>query len=228
MDAVTTMTGAFSGTINISSITLPSSMTALTNVASAFATCGLLTEITMPATVSASLTTYQSSFQSCSSLKTLTLPTTQTSLLTNMTNMFSGCGNLTTINNINKLGSLTATPLVDVSIGAACFTNMITSLSFNCPMSRFLFGGNASNNFCKLNSVRLLNVNTGQWTGISPQINVSFTSLSTADLVTLFNDMAAQGTVVSKTISIASATGAAGLTAGDRLIITSIGWTITG
>ena len=40
--------------------------------------------------------------------------------------------------------------------------------------------------------------------------------------------MAAQGNVVSKTINITSATGAAGLTAGDRLVITSKGWTITG
>jgi hypothetical protein len=40
--------------------------------------------------------------------------------------------------------------------------------------------------------------------------------------------MAAQGTTASKTINITGATGAAGLTAGDRLIITSKGWTITG
>jgi hypothetical protein len=77
-------------------------------------------------------------------------------------------------------------------------------------------------------SVRLLNTSTGQWAGTSPQINVSYTNLSTAALVQLFNDMAAQGTVTSKTINITGATGAAGLTAGDRLIITSKGWTITG
>jgi hypothetical protein len=52
--------------------------------------------------------------------------------------------------------------------------------------------------------------------------------MSTAQLVQLFNDMAAQGNVVSKTINITSATGAAGLTAADRLIVTSKGWTITG
>jgi hypothetical protein len=52
--------------------------------------------------------------------------------------------------------------------------------------------------------------------------------MSTAQLVQLFNDMAAQGAVVSKTINITSATGAAGLTAANRLIITALGWTITG
>ena len=77
-------------------------------------------------------------------------------------------------------------------------------------------------------SVRLLNASAGQWTGSSPQINVSNTNMSTAQIVQLFNDMAAQGNVVSKTINITTATGAAALTAADRLIVTSIGWTITG
>jgi hypothetical protein len=76
--------------------------------------------------------------------------------------------------------------------------------------------------------VRLLNTGAGQWTGTSPQINVSYTNMSTAQLVQLFNDMAAQGTVVSKTINITGATGTAGLTPADRLIVTSKGWTITG
>jgi hypothetical protein len=74
----------------------------------------------------------------------------------------------------------------------------------------------------------LLNASAGQWTGISPQINVSNTNMSTANLVQLFTDMAAQGNVTSKTINITTATGTAGLTAADRLIITSKGWTITG
>ena len=52
--------------------------------------------------------------------------------------------------------------------------------------------------------------------------------MSTAQIVQLFNDMAAQGNVVTKTINITSATGAAALTAADRLIVTSKGWTITG
>jgi len=88
--------------------------------------------------------------------------------------------------------------------------------------------GASVTNFNLLNSLRLTNASAGQWTGTSPQINVSFTSLSTAALVTLFNDIAAQGIVVSKTINITSATGAAGLTAADRLILTSKGWTIIG
>ena len=52
--------------------------------------------------------------------------------------------------------------------------------------------------------------------------------MSQANLVQLFNDMAAQGSVTAKTINITQATGAAALTAGERAIITSIGWTIIG
>jgi hypothetical protein len=77
-------------------------------------------------------------------------------------------------------------------------------------------------------AVRLLNASAGQWTGSTFQINVSYTNMSTAQIVQLFNDMAAQGIVVSKTINITLATGAAALTAADRLIVTSKGWTITG
>jgi hypothetical protein len=52
--------------------------------------------------------------------------------------------------------------------------------------------------------------------------------MSTAQLIQLFNDMAAQPSVVSKTINITSSTGVSGLTAGNRSTITTKGWTITG
>ena len=44
----------------------------------------------------------------------------------------------------------------------------------------------------------------------------------------LFADIAAQGTVTGKTINVTGATGAANLTAADKLVLTSKGWTITG
>ena len=180
----------------------------------------------MPVTVSASLTTLASAFLQCVNLKTLTLPTTQTSALTTLTSIFAQCSNLTTINNLNKLGSLTATPLV--SAGLITQANQLPSLSFSCPFSLLAINGNSATNFSKLNSLRLLNTGAGQWTGTSPQINVSYTSLSTAALNILFADLAAQGTVTGKGINITGATGAAGLTAADRLVITSKGWSITG
>ena len=231
MNAVTTASACFSGCNELKTVTLPTSMTACTTFASMFASCYNIKSITMPATVSASTTTYGTLVQYCSSLQTLILPTTQTSLNVGMSSMFTGCGYLTSITNLNKVGSLTTTPLVLAAIvqGSGTWANNITTLSFNCPFSQLTLNGSSiTQNFNKLNSLRLLNASAGQWTGASPQINVSFCDLSTAALNTLFADMAAQGVVTSKTINITSATGAAGLTAADRLIVTSKGWTITG
>ncbi len=226
MNLVTTASNCFNSCESLTSVTMPTSMSSCTNFSNAFNGCWSLTSITMPATVSTSLTTFSQAFIQCVNLTTLTLPTTQTSLLTTLTSVFAQCSNLTTINNLNRLGSLTATPLV----GATLITqaNKLPSLSFSCPFSSLAVNGNSATNFSRLSGLRLVNTSAGQWTGTSPQINVSFTSLSTSALNTLFADMAAQGNVTSKAINITSATGAAGLTSADRLVITSKGWTITG
>lgn len=231
MDAVTTIGSCFTNCYSISNITLPTSMSACINFSNAFQACYNLKTLTLPSTVSSSLTTYAQLCDTCSSLVTLTLPTTQTSLLTSAQNMFNACGNLTTINNLGKLGSLTSTPLVLLSnnINPGVGTNLLTGLNFNCPISQFSFNGSSTTqNFNKLSSIRLFNTSAGQWTGSSPQINISFCDINTAKLNQLFADIAAQGNVTSKTINITSCTGAAGLTAADRLVITSKGWTITG
>ena len=226
MNSCTTLASAFQFCFSLTSVTMPTSMSACTNFSSVFQNCSKLTSITMPATVSAATTTYANAFQSSASLKTITLPTTQTASLTTFANAFQYCGALTTINNLDKLGSLTATPLVTGD--ANTFMNLETALQFNCPLSKLTLNGVSATNFNLLNSLRLVNANPGQWTGTSPQINISFCDLSTAALNTLFADIALQGTVTSKTINITSCTGAAGLTAADRLVLTSRGWTITG
>jgi hypothetical protein len=225
MNSVTTMNGCFTNCFNLSALTMPTSMSSCNIFSSTFSRNKKLTTITMPATV-ANGTVWTLAFFQCSALKTLTLPTSQTTTLTDLSRFIDNCGSLTTINNVNNLGSLGATPLVNISQNT--LVNMLPSLSFRCPMSIFALNGSLGGGVCQLNSLRLLNTSAGQWTGASPQINVSFTSLSTAALVTLFNDMAAQGAVVGKTINITSATGAAGLTPANRAIITSIGWTIVG
>jgi hypothetical protein len=88
-----------------------------------------------------------------------------------------------------------------------------------------LQGTGTGTDLSDLNSLRLRNNGSGQYGGSSPQINISFTNLSQAALVQVFNDLP---TVTSKTINITSATGAASLTAGERAIATGKGWTITG
>jgi hypothetical protein len=183
-----------------------------------------ITTVTLPSTVSASLSNMSNMFFYTHSLKTVTFPNTQITVGNNIGGLFYGCSNLTTINNFNRLGPTTSTPLVTAT---GMNFNRLASISFTFPLSRLELNG-FSNSYSNVQEVRLTNAATGQWTGTSPQINVSYTNMSTAQLVQLFNDMAAQGNVTSKTINITSATGAAGLSAANRLIITSKGWTITG
>jgi hypothetical protein len=218
------MLTAFLNCYALESITMPTSMSSCSNFNNTFARNRKLSLLTMPATVGTG-TNWIGAFFNCLALKTLILPTSQTTTLLSANQFIESCGSLTTITNVDKLGSLGTTPLVNLSglIGA----NLVPSLTFACPMSIFGFNGSATTTNL-ITNIRFLNTSAGQWTGTSPQINISYTSLSTAALVTLFNDMAAQGAVVSKTINITGATGAAGLTAANRLIITSIGWTIVG
>jgi hypothetical protein len=224
MNSVTTMAGAFGNCYALESITMPTSMSACNNFNSTFVRNRKLVSLTMPATVGTG-TNWITAFFQCLALKTLILPTSQTTTLLNANQLIESCGSLTTITNVDKLGSLGATPLVNLT--AMVGANLVPSLTFTCPMSIFGFNGSATTTNL-ITDIRFLNTSAGQWTGTSPQINISYTSLNTASLVTLFNDMAAQGAVVGKTINITSATGAAGLTPANRAIITSIGWTIVG
>jgi len=224
MNSVTNASNLFNGCSNLTSVTLPTSMSGCTTFVSAFESCSVLPSLTMPATV-ATATNYTSLIRNCYSLKILTLPTTQTTGLSSITTMFSACGNLTTINNLDKVGSLTATPVVNGTMASGGFTgaNIITSLSFSCPFSILtLNGSSTTNNFNLLNSLRLLNASAGQYTGLSPQINVSFCNLGVAALNQLFTDLP---TVTSRTINITSCPGAAGCT---RSIATAKGWIVTG
>lgn len=225
MNSVTTMLNTFNLCSKLTSVTLPTSMTACTSFASTFVACRKLISVTLPATVSSAATNFSSTFQNCWSLQSVTFPTNQLSSVSTILGIFSSCSTLSTITNFDKIGSLTATPLVNALSNTLA---RLLSISFSCPLSGLVLSGNSTTKKADVQSVRLLNTSAGQWTGSSPQINVSYTNMSTANIVQLFNDMAAQGTVVSKTINITGATGASGLTPTDRLIVTSKGWTITG
>ena len=247
MNACTSFSGAFSNCSSLRSVTFPSSTTSLTTCSSMFNNCSNLTSVTFPTsigsgtgpnmggaftncvnietiTLPANMGTSPFSsglFQGCTNLKTITLPTTQMSGLLNLDNMISQCGALTTINNLNRLGSLTATP----KLGANPFQNQtyaLTSLSFSCPFTSLSLNGISPLQFNKLNSLRLLNSANNQWTGASPQINVSYCDLGIAALDQLFTDLT---TIVGKTINITGCTGAAGC---NRSIATAKGWTVTG
>jgi hypothetical protein len=101
------------------------------------------------------------------------------------------------------------------------FSNLVTSLTFSCPLQQLEFYG-STNSRNKITSLRLLNASAGQYTLTSPQINVSYCDLGITALNQLFTDLP---TVVGKTINITGCTGAAGCT---RTIATAKGWTVTG
>jgi hypothetical protein len=227
LNAVTAANVLFQNCSSLTSVIMPMSMSANVTFASAFQGCSSLTSIVLPNVVSSAFFNFVSTFNSCTALKTVVLPgSTQLSNVNSIDSMFTNCSNLVTITNFDKIGSLTATPLI---AGGSNIRMRATSISFVGPYSTLqLNGAPITTGRADVQSVRLLNTSAGQWTGSSPQINVSFTNMSTADLIQLFNDMAAQGNVTNKSINITSATGAAGLVLADRQIITTKGWTITG
>ena len=228
LNSVTTMLNTFLNCSSLRSVTMPTSMSALTNLNLTFSACSSLKTLTLPATVSASLTTMASCFVNCTSLSTVTLPTTQTTSLNSMISMFSGCSQLRTINNQTNLGNTaTGGTICDATTMATTAEEFPGTIDLNPRLSKI--GVNGSVTFrSKLTGLRLRNTGSGQWGGTNPVIDVSYTDMSTSALNTLFADLAAKPNVTSKTINITAATGAAGLSAGDRLVITSKGWTITG
>jgi len=228
LNSVTSMYNCFNLCKSLTSVTLPTSMSACTNFNSLFDGCKSISSITLPNIVGA-VTGINRCFTDCTNLRTCVLPgAAQLPLITDISQMFYMCSNLVTLTNFDKIGSLTATPLITaIAMQYNRFTGG-SAISFSGPLSILQLGGLASNLRANVQGVRLLNTSAGQWTGSSPQINVAATNMSTAQIVQLFNDMAAQGNVVSKTINISSATGAAALTTADKLIVTSKGWTIIG
>lgn len=254
LNACTDLSTAFQTTYNLGSVTFPSSMNACTNMTSTFLTSGIKS-VTLPTSMT-SLTLLNACFQAATNLETLVLPATvnsgcnvssvayvATNLksitfptsrygvgVVNMNTIISNDATLQTINNLELMGDSATTAnnysnLTNFYPYGSSFTG---TTDLYGKFSKLDIYGNSTTQRHSVTAIRLRNTATGQWGGASPQINISYTSLSTAALVQLFNDMAAQGTVTSKTINITGASGAAGLTASDRLIITSKGWTITG
>jgi hypothetical protein len=211
------MSNTFSGCNVLNTVTLPTSMTALTTLSNTFINCWAITSITLPTTISTTATTWANAFQNCYALKTVTLPTSVQNSLTTLTNLFSLCQSLSTINN---LSSLTGTSNKDATTGFIG-TDSLTSVTFNASFSKLdMYGIVASPT--GLTTLRLLGANASQYGGASPQINISYTSLGTAALNQVFTDLP---TVTTKTINITGCPGAATCT---RSIATTKGWTVTG
>ena len=224
-----------------------------TGLSSAFQNCKLLTSLTLPTTVNTSgITNISSCFNGCNSLTSITLPTFGGTGLSNLSSAFADTWSLKTLTfngtftrsdsaGINATNMLVRSNVNTLSISSFATASIIdgttlgivapfcATYSFSARFTKLDISGTVGNRNTYVRNLRLPAVAlTGQWGGSSPQINISYTGITYANLVSLFNDMAAQGNIVGKTINITSCTGAASLTAGDRLIITSKGWTITG
>jgi hypothetical protein len=231
MPLVTSISNLFNGCNSLISATLPTTIlggngVVFTNI---FTNCQKIKSITLPATIAntSGATSMASCFQNCYSVESITLPTGNFTGLSTATSMFNGCRSLTGVTNMSSIGSSSPTGTILNATTLATDARSLLSLTLVPRLSKLDVNGTIGF-LSALNSLRLSNTGTGQWGGTSPQIDVSYTSLSTAALNLLFADMAAQGNVTSKTINITGSTGAAGLSAGDRLVITSKGWTITG
>jgi hypothetical protein len=251
--AVTTMINAFNGCSSIKTLSFPSSMPALTTTAfnNTFLSCRELESVTLPTTVNTNgITNISSMFQNCNSLQSVVLPTFGTGL----TNLSSAFYETHSLKNITFSGSLTNASLnftnafsrsafnsanfsafgssasIVNGFGMGVNSPFCATYSFSTRFSRIDINGASTNPHGGVRSLRLPAIPlTGQWTGAgNPFIDIAYTGIGYADLLLLFNDLAAQGNVVSKTINITGCSGASSLTAGDRLIITSKGWTIAG
>lgn len=225
LNNVTTMAYCFSSCRSLTSVTLPTSMSSCTDFSGVFTGCKSIASITLPNTVGA-VTTFNSCFSSCLSLKTCVLPgAAQLSLVTDIQSIFNGCSNLVTLTNFEKIGSLTATPLINAgTIQRNRFTSG-SAISFSGPLSGLALNGQQSTIKTNVRDVRLLNTSSGQWGGSAPQINLSYTNMSSGSLVTLFNDLVSGSVVTAKTMSLVGAayTGSAA----ERATVTAKGWTIS-
>jgi hypothetical protein len=249
LPSVTTMAACFNNCYSLTSMTLPSSMPALTILGNAFDGCRSLVSVVLP-TSAPSLAGINFTFRNCWSIKSITLPPLTTNLTT-MNTSFQSTYSLSSVNftapssfgtalditNIFNISSISSVSNLSL-IGTSSLVNgnligfqapFLGTYSFSCRFSKLGINGSAVQPNAGVKSLRLpASALTGQWGGTSPQIDISFTAIDYTNLLLLFNDIAAQGNITGKTINITSCAGASSLTAGDRLIITSKGWTITG
>jgi hypothetical protein len=232
MNACTSIGNLFNSCASLQRVVFPTSMSSLgtgvgTLLVNIFSGCRQLRSVVFPSNAPlTAVTNFQGMFNGCVSLQSVTLPASTSGNLITLVNFLTNTPSLTGITNTDFLGNPNTATTTIVNGTTLGDTSGIFSLDFRCKFSKLdLNGTNTTTNKNRLNSLRLRNTGTGQYTGVSPQINLSFTDLGQAALVQVFNDLP---TVTARTINITSATGAAALTAGERAIATGKGWTIVG
>jgi hypothetical protein len=201
-------------------VKFPTTLNNVGSTSTCFSDCTNLSYVEMPTSMT-SLTNSVGMFRRCPTIDNITLPIM--SGVTNASEMFDSCFGLRNVTGLSTIGR-TSTSAVNMGGNFLNNNELYTGGTIGAYLSVVVAKGTSATIRNGITTFRLSNA-TSPFTGSSPQVDVSWTSLSTAALVDLFNDLP---TLVSKTINITSATGAAGLTAGDRAIATGKGWTITG
>ena len=201
-------------------VVFPDTLNSVTNTSTCFSDCWSLSYVQLPTSMTG-LSNCAAMFRRCYTIDNITLPTL--AVVTNASEMFDSCFALRNITGLSTLGRTSAST---VNMGSSFLKNneLYSGGTIGAYLSVVSASGTSSTVRSGITTFRLSNA-TSPFTGASPQVDVSWTSLSTAALVDLFNDLP---TLTGKTINITSATGAAGLTAPQRAIATGKGWTITG
>ena len=181
-----------------------------------FSYCYALQSLALPTSWGSVASTAQM-FDSCTALYSVSLPLSWGSI-TNATYMFNNCPSLKTINNLNFLGSTTVQS--DFTDALAQTEFLQQAIAINSLLTKIGIYG-ASGKLLLCTSIRLTNSGS-TFTGSSPHINVSYTSLDAAALNLLFGDLP---TLVGKAINITGCPGAATCT---RSIATAKGWVVMG
>jgi len=227
--SVTTVQSMLLGCMTLTSVTLPTSWGSITTVQDMLSNCRALTSVTLP-TSWGSVTTVQSMFSGNTAFTSVTLPSSWGSV-TNINSLFNGCGSLQSVTLPNTAGGVTeanGTFKDDYSLreivnlqylgkttSTGCtFSQGLYACEFitqNVTMDAFIrdfhmYG--SSGKLLKVTSIRLTNASS-TFGGISPQINVSYTSLGTTALELLFGDI--PNGLSGQLITITGSTGAPAL-----------------
>lgn len=229
---ITSFQNMFNGCTNLTTVSFPSVWpSSLTTASTMFNNCRSLKSVNLPTAWPSSLLQTVSMFANCFSLSKLVLPSTPSPLQTNAATMFNSCYNLRDLQNTSALGSPLSGSIVPMTIlvngGGAYITG---SLSFNANLGSLQTNGASATQQLGITGIRL--TNTGStFLGGSPQILVSYCSMDTGSLQTLFTDVsntAASGSV--RTINITGNPGTTGnttnsftYTSGSNIVNTTSG-----
>ncbi len=165
VDVVKIGNAAFGSKKNITSVTIPNSVTSIGN--HAFGGCANLTSITIPSSVTS---IGGAAFRYCTSLTSITIPDSVTSI---GDGVFFGCSSLTSVtipNSVTSIGSyafydcssLTSITIPDsvTSIGSYAFSNCTSLTSITIPDSVTSIGSYAFYDCSSLTSITIQNKET--------------------------------------------------------------------